>query len=563
MAQKLSALPVGALIKDANTMYNGKPIVFKVMEHGHAGDPTGSTALVTSNIITLKCFDAKESSNSNSDRKQYGNNRYAHSNLRQWLNSDKTSWYTAQHSADASPTNANVYDNYNEYNAEAGFLTNFSDEFRNALLTTTKRVAKNTVTDGGSYEDVEDKIFLLSNTEVGLANENNIVEGSIYSLFNTSSNRIAYPTAEAVSKSEYTNSNLASSKAWYWWLRTPYASYSRSARYVYTDGTLYGNYAYRGDLGVRPACCVPSSIYVSDEADSDGVYTIVSTEYIDIETDTTTLGTITEKTTVNYTVKGESGGTATRKVKINGTVVETDTISSNGNYEFELSTRLINQFGEGNHTISIEITDSYLISDTISITYTRPATTIVISGEDSSLGEVWLGVSLAYIINDTSSENVIAYEYTNGEITKTIPMVELNKEIEFDMSKLVLGHNVIQIKAIDGSGSVSWREYTVVVLNTKLVFQTNPVLTDEAANNIVVNMIHDTTGEPTVKIEVTNNASASEPTWEDMTQEWMQNKAYTFQNKPSEDYGVAVRVTLEKNENTKYVYVNGLGFSYS
>lgn len=563
MAQKLSALPVGALIKDANTMYNGKPIVFKVMEHGHAGDPTGSTALVTSNIITLKCFDAMESSNPNTDRAQYGNNRYAHSNLRQWLNSDKTSWYTAQHSADAAPTNAKVYSNYNEYDAEAGFLTNFSDEFRNALLTTTKRVVKNTVTDGGSYEDVEDKIFLLSNTEVGLANENNIAEGSIYSLFNTSSNRIAYPTAEAVSKSEYTSDSLTSSKAWYWWLRTPGASNSHNARIVYTDGTLHGNGAYYGDIGVRPACCVPSSIYVSDEADSDGVYTIVSTEYIDIETDTTTLGTITEKTTVNYTVKGKSGETATRKVKINGTVVETDTISANGNYEFELSTRLINQFGEGNHTISIEVIDSYLISDTISITYTRPSTTIVISGEDSSLGEVWQGVSLAYTINDTSSENVIAYEYTNGEITKTIPIVELNKEIEFDMSKVVLGHNVIQIKAIDGSGSVSWREYTVDILNTKLVFQTNPIPTDEAANNIVVNMIHDITGEPTVKIEATNNAVSAEPVWEDMTQEWEQNKAYTFQNKPIADHGVAVRVTLEKNENTKYVYVNGLGFSYS
>ena len=265
MAQKLSALPVGALVKDANTMYNGKPIVFKVMEHGHAGDPTGSTALVTSNIITLKCFDAMESSNSNSDRQKYGNNRYAHSNLRQWLNSDKTSWYTAQHSKDAAPTNANVNGNNNEYDAEAGFLTNFSEEFNNALIATTKRVAKNTVTDGGSYEDVEDKIFLLSNTEVGLANENNIVEGSIYSLFNTSSNRIAYPTAEAVSKSEYTNSNLASSKAWYWWLRTPYASDSYIARLVSTDGTLNYNNACYGDDGVRPACVFNPSILVKEE----------------------------------------------------------------------------------------------------------------------------------------------------------------------------------------------------------------------------------------------------------------------------------------------------------
>ena len=562
MAQKLSALPVGALIKDANTMYNGKPIVFKVMEHGHAGDPTGSTALVTSNIITLKCFDAKESSNSNSDRQKYGNNRYAHSNLRQWLNSDKTSWYTAQHSADASPTNANVYDNYNEYNAEAGFLTNFSDEFRNALLTTTKRVAKNTVTDGGSYEDVEGKIFLLSNTEVGLANENNIVEGSIYSLFNTSSNRIAYPTAEAVSKSEYTNSNLASSKAWYWWLRTPYASYSHLARYVGTDGTLYNGNAYLGYLGVRPACCIPSSIYVSDEAGSDGVYTIIWNPQVTVESNE--LGTITGKQTINYTVTDLTGEKVGVVIKLDNNTVETiEDVITNEQIQFELTVKMFNECNVGTHTINIKATDSLGGIASQSITFTKNSSTIIISGEDEDLGEIWQGLELTYNINDNSSETVIAYEYTNDVLTNTITDVTLNENMMFDTSQLVLGKNVLHIKAINGSGSVSWREYTVYVLDSKLVFQTNPILTDEAANNIVVNMIHDTTGEPTVKIEATNNAVSAEPVWEDMTQEWEQNKAHTFINKPIVDFGVAVRVTLEKNENTKYVYVNGLGFSYS
>ena len=95
---------------------------------------TGRTKLVTEKIITLKAFDAKEASNSNSDRKNYGNNRYSVSNIDQWLNSAASSWYSARHSADAAPTNANVWSNYNEYDAEAGFLTNFEADFRAAIL---------------------------------------------------------------------------------------------------------------------------------------------------------------------------------------------------------------------------------------------------------------------------------------------------------------------------------------------------------------------------------------------------------------------------------------------
>ena len=47
MPKLLSSLPVGAVVKDTGTTYNGQPILFKVMEHGHAGDPAGSTAATT------------------------------------------------------------------------------------------------------------------------------------------------------------------------------------------------------------------------------------------------------------------------------------------------------------------------------------------------------------------------------------------------------------------------------------------------------------------------------------------------------------------------------------
>ena len=90
---------------------HGKPIVWLVADTNHTGYPSNSVTLVTNQIIKMLCFDAKESANSNSDRRSYGNNRYIYSNLRQWLNSAAAAgaWYTAQHSADAAPTSGNVW----------------------------------------------------------------------------------------------------------------------------------------------------------------------------------------------------------------------------------------------------------------------------------------------------------------------------------------------------------------------------------------------------------------------------------------------------------------------
>ena len=226
-------------------------------------------------MITLKCFDAKEPSNSNSDRRSYGNNRYSVSNIDKWLNSASASWYAAQHGADAPPTAANCWSNHNPYDTEAGFLANFEADFRNAILNSTIRVAKNTVTDGGGYEDIVRQVFLLSNTNVGLSNENGVAEGSLWSYFNSASRRQCYPTAEAVSKSTYTSSSLSASQYWWWWLRTPNAGNAFSARGVHTDGSLNGDSAYNGSNGVRPALYLASSNLVSDTTDTDGAYILL------------------------------------------------------------------------------------------------------------------------------------------------------------------------------------------------------------------------------------------------------------------------------------------------
>ena len=251
MAQSLNALAVGALVKDTGTLYNGKPIIWKIADKGHTGYPSGAVTLITERIISLKCFDAIESGNSDGNRRSYGNNRWTLSNVRQWLNSQAAAgkWYSAQHGADAPPTNANVWSNYNEYDAEAGFLAGFSANFVAALLSTTHTVGKATV-DGGGTESCTDKIFLATCTEVGLSGD--VTAGSKLALFSNDSSRLAYPTAEAVSKSEYTNSSLNASSPWWWWLADAYAFNSYGVRGVFSSGAMYWSLACNGYLGVRP-----------------------------------------------------------------------------------------------------------------------------------------------------------------------------------------------------------------------------------------------------------------------------------------------------------------------
>ena len=278
MSQALSALSVGATIelpvKSAFQSILGQTLVFKVADKNHTGYPANSVTLITDKIIALLAFDAKEPSNSNADRQNYGNNRYSYANLLQWINSNAAagSWYSAKHAADATPNAAGV--SVNPYNTWAGLLAMLDDNFVAALMNTTQTVVLNTVTDGGSYETVTSKMFLASTTEVGLANENSIAEGSKLALFSDDTSRLAYCTQAAIDTSQYT-SDPTTSAAWYYWLRTPSASTSRYVRAVDTSGALSGGTAYGGSNGVRPLCNLASGILVSDSVNADGNYEFV------------------------------------------------------------------------------------------------------------------------------------------------------------------------------------------------------------------------------------------------------------------------------------------------
>ena len=319
MSKALSTLPAGSLVKDAGTKYNSENIIFRVLGHNHDG--SGLTSLECRDIITLKCFDAKEPNNSNSDRQNYGNNRYQYSNLLQWLNSDSTSWYTAKHSADQKPDSSNVWASsgtpINPYDTEAGFLSNFSPELKAALQTVSKVTALNTVTDGGGYETVSSKIFLLSTTEVGLANENNVAEGSIYAYYaadNQNSRRVKNLATEAA-KGNYSSAT----SPWLWWLRAPYSGNSYLARNVSTDGSLSGDRAFNGNIGVSPAYALLSSLTVSDAPDSDGAYILEWNSPPSINTDSDSLGDKNTGFSIDFDITDADADAVSATISLDGT----------------------------------------------------------------------------------------------------------------------------------------------------------------------------------------------------------------------------------------------------
>lgn len=249
----VESLSVGDEVTINHAVYGDVPFICIGKNH----DGAGTATLLTKEIVQLLCFDSKEASNSDTNRQKYGNNRYLYSNLLQWLNSEAAAgqWYSAKHSADQSPNSTDVCNGYNPYADKAGLLNGFSDDFKQQLVTVSKTTAKNTVTDGGGSETVSSKVFLLSTTEVGLANENSIAEGTIYEYFsknNTDAQRIAYPSTYCLNNAGgYTNTNFAKGKGWHYWLRTPYSSISYGERNVHASGALGNGSACNGYYGVR------------------------------------------------------------------------------------------------------------------------------------------------------------------------------------------------------------------------------------------------------------------------------------------------------------------------
>ena len=579
MSQLLSNLPTGAKVKFGKFQVNSETaqsIVWTVVAKNHQctpAYPTNAITLHAAEILDLRCFDAKEPSNSNSDRKNHGNNRYSVSNLDQWLNKDAAggAWYSAAHSADHSPDTTAGTGNYGtQYASRPGFLNGFTDDEKAAILSTTIRVVKPSA-DGGSYEDVVRKVFLPSTTEVGLSNENSIAEGAAWGYYTSDTARIGYVTQQCFSNTPSSSKPSSKTTAWYWWLRTPHCSNAYYARTVYTAGSLDYFNAYYGNYGVRPALNLSSSLLVSDSTDADGCYTFVWNQaptkpsYINVPT--SVYGG--KSATIDWGASTDPDG------NLSGYILQRKVGTDSWTQVYKGANRsYADSITYGWTTVQYRVC-AYDSQGATSDYQTSASQTVinnqapVISGSDGNLGTKTAGFSQTYTVSDADGDSVTVEETIDNKTIRSY-VVTLSATNTFSVTGEIWleqsnGSHTMKIKATDSFGNSTTRTYTFTKSVSGFTIQnTEPYTSDTRPTRIKITVTRNIPAESTFKVYVCNNGFDTSPTWEDATTSVTGGLVHVFENttKTGAAWGVIIKVVVTRGEGEGACYVSQIGGNF-
>lgn len=582
MAQYLSNLPIGAKIKFGKHSITGEPaedIIWTIVAKNHtdAGYPSKSVTLLTDRIIDLRCFDAPEPSNNNSSIGSSGNNRYSLSNINTWLNSSagEGQWYIATHDADEPPSDSSTYGSETAYEGNPGFLYYFTATERNAILNASIKTLR-TTEDGMSltYDTVSCKIFLPSVTEVGIENEAAMSEGDIWDLFGSREQRvrISYATQQV---SEYCafKDKPALDQTWTWRLRTPLISSAQHVRNVSTDGGVNTATAAAGYIGVRPATNISSSQLVSDTTDLDGCYTCVwnsapnTPSTINVSPNPLIAG---EGVTVSWSTVTDPDGDAVQyalEQSINGGAFSSLYTGTETSYKLIApSSGTKAQYRVRAYDKSLAYS-SYRTSENISILSNNAPE---ISGENTDLGAKSEGFTYEYIVSDDHTEQIHITERLNGVTQRTYYATSgATNTLTISGSawlSLPNGVHTITITAKDNNGyNVVERRLTFTKLvNECTVKNSIPYPATTMPTRIKVEVVRNAPPEALFKVEVCNNGYDSSPTWEDATSTVKGGLVHTFSNnkKTATNWGVVIRVTLNRNGGSGDCYIKSIGGNF-
>lgn len=588
MAQTLASLPNGALVKDNGSLYNGVPVIFRKAATNHTGYPANSVTLITERIISIKPNDAREPTNADANRASSGNNRYRTSNIRQWLNSAANPpWFTAQNltdgvantnNRDQTPNAANVHATHgNAYDTERGFLANFSANFRNAMLATNLGVARNTVTDGGGHETVSDLFFNASNTEVGLANENNIAEGTRLPIFSDNNSRLAFQTQQAINASQATTTAIGN--AWHWWLRTPLAANSLNVRLVHSSGDLSASNAWNGSIGLRPLCNLQSGILVSDTPDPvDGAFVMLfvqpPTMPPTLDVPSTILGGTnpviewglsTDQNTppqaITYVLERSTNGGAWTEIFAGIARTFTDSVAAGLNtVQYRVRARNTSGQNSANNTSSVINV----------ITNTPPS----ISGDDVYLGEETGAFTFNYSVTDPDPDDIITVtERLNGALLREFvaqngaaQTVEVTADLFVRLPNApTTSPHTITIIATDRWGASDTRTLTFSKNETQIdITKADPHPANARPSRAIITVERQIPTGATFQVLICNNAFDASPAWEDCTGSVLAGGIFSFTNETltAENWGVSVRVLVNRNNAIGDCFIASIGGNF-
>ena len=178
---------------------------------------------------------------------------------------------------------------------------------------------------------------------------------------------------------------------------------------------------------------------------------------------------------------------------------------------------------------------SLVVSDdgTVS-TNTAPA----INASSTNLGEKNAPFGFGYTVTDADGDTLTVTEKLDGKTTATRTGVASGTALTFgqgstaeNFQRILNGSHTIQITANDGKESTSLSATFTKSVTSATVTLTTPLAVDGDITVAVLQVTGSIPDDATFKAEVTNNANAPSPVWQDATEEVQKGVNIVFSNK--------------------------------
>lgn len=588
MAKYIKDLPVGAKVKFGSYNYGGGRynLPWTIVSKNHRGYPDDSVTLWCDEGVDFRPI-SYNTETKNERNLRFGFAKYDETSMDLWLNTNKPAgeWY-------------HIIEPYDGNNARdidknlPGFLHDFTQDEQDCMLNTNVDIYHHNFPD----QIIQRKVFLPSLAELGVQERQN--EGGNDLLFphlgskwdiNLQKDDVTNTTmtAPAVNKRgcevvvrEVICRNLLTKYSvtrrdddLYTWINCCLARVVKYAADISLD-VAYVKYEHP----LRPVTNIKDTTKVSNTTDSVGYYTVIfntpPTKPSYIRSNTTTILGGNTATITWGTSSDPDGDTVkyTLQRKVNG-ADDWTTITTNLR-----TTSYTDSITFGWKTVQYRVAaydseipndnNSYTLSSVYTITNNTPPT---ISGSDKDLGTFSnTGTTIAYTVNDAENNAVTVNISIDGKSLSNTS-VTLGQEYKINLTgeawiTLNNGRHSVKIEATDSQGASATRTYTFIKSVTKMTFMNKvPYASTNMPGRAKIYVNRQIPTNAIFKVYACNNAFDANPTWEDVTSSVTNNLVYMFTNKTktATDWGVKIKVEVDRNNTAGECYISEVGGNFA
>lgn len=503
MTKRLKDLPVGAKIKDVDTRYDGREIVWIIVDKNHRGFPNNSVTLITKKLLNDNEFSKDTTVYKNSD-------------IRKWLN-------------DAN-----------------GLLNDFSNEFKNSILDTSVIMKDYTLVD---------KVFLTSCAEVGLEGESDNT-GYKFPYFTNDDSRKATTFGNA-SEAWWTRDWHSSS-----YVKCVGKSGSKTWNYLSGNNGVRPLCNIKDDVLVKdePVDGVYEIIW-NQPPSKPTSFTLPEKAISRSETEISwTKSTDPEGDPISYKLERSlDGGGFVERYKGSFTRYK-DIIEDKGHKSVVYRVTAIDSYGNQSGSLtsaSIPVSDNTIPSiGTASADLGKITAAYSVSYKvvDPDEGQTWT-------VTESLDGKVLK------TFTAKVGTSYTSKMTPSDWQKVLNGKHILKIEVVDSDGGKSAKEISFEKAVTKLDFmldKTGVQGIDKMPERAILSMSANIPSGASIKVEITNNGLDEKPVWQDCTSQVLGNEKIFFSNKKktATKWAVNVRVTGDKKTATDVLSVSIIGGFY-